>query len=239
MSSAIIQARFGEDTFPISRFILERARDLGLTRMNLIRRFGYRDLGKGHRALSELLTTGMVPPLAAKHLANALEVDQGIVDAVILATTQQQHDIERAAVLAQDKIYRAAFRPHLQVQTERQVPSPIWLAAIMGVARLRIVPLPKDAFGASGHLRTEIVKDMIVEHYRRQDGQIAGFAAITGYVLVLVIGYDGFDFGIPYDVNGLPTTQMCSVQRLPTATLGLKRNDDRLSGLLRRTNSGS
>jgi hypothetical protein len=196
-----IQARFGETGFPIGRFILDKARDLALSRTDLVRRLGYRELGKGHCALSELLMTGMVPPLIAQNLASALESDQEIVDAVLLATAQQQHDSARndsarTKVLAQEESYRTDFQPHLQVQTERRVPSPIFVAAIMGVARLRVVQLPEDAFAASGDLHPEIVKDVIVEHYRSQGGQVAAYGVVTGYVLVLVPGYDGCDFGV-------------------------------------------
>ena len=47
MGSATIKARPGEDHYPIGRFILHRARVLGLTRSDLVRRFGYRDIGSG------------------------------------------------------------------------------------------------------------------------------------------------------------------------------------------------
>jgi hypothetical protein len=226
--SSTIQPRFGEDAFPVGRLIFDRARTLGLSRSDLVRRLGYRDVGKGHRVLSEILATGTVPPLAARKFANALEIDQEIVDAVILATTQKQHDTSRAKVLAQEEVYRADFQPHLQVQTERRVPSPIFVAAIMGVARLRIVRLPDEVLFVSQDGRDQIVKAAILEHYRRQGGQIAGFAAITGYVLVLIPGYNGTDFGVLYDLDG-SATRPSVVQRLPAATLGLRNGDTRLT----------
>jgi hypothetical protein len=49
MGSTTIQARLGEDNYPIGRFILERARALGLSRTELVRRLGYRQIGNGHR----------------------------------------------------------------------------------------------------------------------------------------------------------------------------------------------
>jgi hypothetical protein len=235
MSSSMIQPRFGEDAFPIGRFILNRASSLGLSRAELVRRLGYRDAGGGHRALSELLMTGTVPPIAARSLAGALEVDQATVDAVIALTAAQSRDTARKHILAQEEAYRAAFRPHLQVQIERQVPSPIFVAAMIGVARLRIVPLPDEAISDSQDKRDRIVKAQIVEHYRSHGGQIPAFGAITGYVLVLVPGYDGADFGVPYDRGGMPAGPMRLVQRLAGASLGLKSGGNRLSlnGLLR------
>jgi len=49
MGSTTIQARHEEDAYPIGRFILERARALGLSRTELVRRLGYRQIGNGHR----------------------------------------------------------------------------------------------------------------------------------------------------------------------------------------------
>jgi hypothetical protein len=44
--------RFGEDTYPIGRFLLDRTRALGLSRRELVSRLGYRQMGKGHKALT-------------------------------------------------------------------------------------------------------------------------------------------------------------------------------------------
>jgi hypothetical protein len=50
--SSTIQARFGEDAYPVGRFVLDRARVLGLTRTDLVRRLCYPDISKGHKALT-------------------------------------------------------------------------------------------------------------------------------------------------------------------------------------------
>jgi hypothetical protein len=50
---------------------------------------------------------------------------------------------------------------------------------------------------------------------------------------VAIAGYGGFDFGLPYNVSGRPAGGMQKVQRLYEATLGTKRGDTRLSGLLK------
>ena len=137
MSSATFQARFGEDKYPIGRFIFERSRALGIGRSDLVRRLGYRDISSGHRALSEMLLTGVVAPRISKHLANALEADDALVESVVGATTRQKHDEARVRRVESEGAYCDFFRPHLQVQTERSVPSPIFVAALLTVARLR------------------------------------------------------------------------------------------------------
>jgi hypothetical protein len=42
-----------------------------------------------------------------------------------------------------------------------------------------------------------IEKTVIIDHLRENGGYVPG-----GYVLVLVAGYGGFDFGLPYGVIG-------------------------------------
>jgi hypothetical protein len=62
MGSATIQARFGEEKYPIGRFILERARALGMSRNDLVHRLGYRNIHSGHEALNAVLLMGSVSP---------------------------------------------------------------------------------------------------------------------------------------------------------------------------------
>jgi hypothetical protein len=158
MGSATIKARVGEDHYPIGRFIVDRARALGMSRSDLVRRLGYRDIGSGHEALSAVLLSGLVAPHMANHLADAVEADDALLGSVIGATTRQKRDEtrldhtlwklqdvmlgkKRRLRVESERAYVAAFRPHLHMQTERAVPSPIFVAALLTVARLRIVRL--------------------------------------------------------------------------------------------------
>ena len=61
---SLFQARFREDTYPIGRFLFfERARALGISRSELVSRLGYRQIGKGHKALTAAMMTGTVRPI--------------------------------------------------------------------------------------------------------------------------------------------------------------------------------
>jgi hypothetical protein len=57
----------------------------------------------------------------------------------------------------------------------------------------------------------------------------------VSYVLVLNVGYGGFDFGLPFSVTGDRAGAMCKVERLGKAILGTRRGDTRLTGLLKDT----
>jgi hypothetical protein len=250
VGSATIQAHFGEDKYPIGRFILHRARALGVSRNDLARRLGYGDIGSGHKALNAVMLSGLVAPHVANHLADALEADTTLVGSVIGATMGQKRDEarldhtlwklqdvmlgkKRRLRVESERAYVAAFRPHLHVQTERAVPSPIFVAALLTVARLRIVRLPDEALTANEESRDRIIKPIIIDHWRENGGRVPAFGGITGYVLVLVAGYGGFDFGLPFSVTGDRAGAMQKVERLGQATLGTRRGDMSLTGLLK------
>ena len=42
------------------------------------------------------------------------------------------------------------------------------------------------------------IKTIIIDHWRENGGRVPAFGGITGYVLVLVAGYSGVDFGLPF-----------------------------------------
>jgi hypothetical protein len=113
------------------------------------------------------------------------------------------------------------------------VPSPIFVAALLTVARLRIVPLPDGALTANDEARDRIIKTIIIEHWREKRGRVPAFGGITGYLLVLIAGYSGVDFGLPFSITGDRTGAMQKIERLGKATLGTKRGDTRLTGLLK------
>ena len=135
-------------------------------------------------------------------------------------------------MLAWESAYRAAFKPHLRAETARTRPEPLFIAALIGTARLRHVPIPDQAWQLDAEHRDALVKRAILDHYQTQHGCIASFGEIAGYVLVLLVGYQ-VDFGIPFDLNGDRAGPMCAVQRLSEATLGTKRGDTRLTGRLK------
>jgi len=237
MGSTTIQARHGEDVYPIGRFILDRARALGLSRTELLRRLGYRKIGNGHKALAELLTTGTVPRQIIQHLADALRMDEAIVAAVISATAQQRQDEASRRALNREDAYRTAFKPHLRCETERDIPEPLFVAALLTSARLRLVPVCPETWQVGADERDRRLKRAIQDHCREHRGHVPSFGAIVGYTAVVIPGYL-LDFGVPYDLNGDLTGPMLPVERLHEAALGTKPGGSGLTGLFRDTPIG-
>jgi hypothetical protein len=214
--------------------ILDRTRALELSRTELVRRLGYSNLAGGHKVLNGILRTGIILTTThiARHLAVALEVEDSFLVSVIEASEWQLRDEYRAQVLARESAYRATFRPHLRTETARSRPEPLFIAALMGTARLRHVPLPDREWQLDAEERDAMVKRAILDHYETHHGRIISFGEIVGYTLVTLSGYL-VDLGIPFDVNGDCAGPMCVVQRLSEATLGTKPGDIRLTGLLK------
>lgn len=231
---SVFRVRFGQDGYPISRFIAQHARMAGFSRRDIARRLGYHDIGKAHRALDDALTTGTVPPHMRTYLADALEVDAAVLDPVMTATLRQQQDEARARTRDRERAYAARFRPHLRAETERVVPQPIFIAALMTTARLRHVELSDETWSAKPERRDQLIKKAIQDHYGEHHGHVPAFGMIVGYVAVVMAGYL-VDFGFPFDTAGGPAGQLQAVKRLGEATLGVKPGDTRLTGLLRST----
>jgi len=233
MPTTIMQARFGEAEYAVGRLVLERARALGFSRSALVRRLGYQDVNAGHRALTELLMTGTTSPLIAPRLADALEIEPELLDQILVATARQQQDEVRAQMLERERAYRDRFRPHLRAETERRVPSPIFVAALFTTARLRLVPTPDEIWGATPVDRDELLKRTITDHFSAVRGRVPAFGRITAYTAVLLPGY-GSDFGHEYDVDGNSVGSVRRVERLREAVLTTKHGDTRLTGMLPR-----
>ena len=178
--------------------------------------------------------TGTVPPQMRKFLADALEVDDVLVDAVVAATTRQQQDEARARMLARETAYRAAFKPHLRTETTRTIPEPIFIAALLGTARLRHVEVSSEIWNASADDRDRLVKGAIRDHYGERDGYVPAFGSIMSYTLVTTPGYLA-DYGFPFNTNGDRIGSIRPVERVGEAGLGTKRGDTRLTGLFRDT----
>jgi len=227
---ASFQPRFPEIRYPIGRFVADRANMLGLSRRDLVNRLGYQGReSKGHKVLSGFMAGENLNPPFVMRLPSVLQVDPSIVHAALISTARELDAEDAVRVLAAEDGYRASFRPHLQVQTERNIPSPIFAAAMIGTKRLRIIELLDRATSSYEEARNQIAMDAIRNHYRENRGWVPCFGEITGYVLVVFPGYDGLDFGLPFDCRGWSTGSMTTVRRLPDALLGRRRADGRLS----------
>ena len=115
---------------PIQKLISDRCQVLGLKRADFIRRCGFKNEAKGYRRLDALLagdfnsSRGLIAGLPA-----ALEIPAYVVMKAIEESKTQISAVK-------DFQWRSEFKPHAIILTERKVPEPIFIAAMIGVERL-------------------------------------------------------------------------------------------------------
>ena len=99
-----------------------------------MRRAGYKNIAKGLRRLDELLAGDLDKSIRA--LPAALDVPPEVVEHAMDETRRRIAEAQEAARQAREAAWRDGFRPHAIILTERTVPQPIFVAAIIGVERL-------------------------------------------------------------------------------------------------------
>jgi hypothetical protein len=115
--------------------------ELGLSRGELAK-LGYKNLAKGIRRIDALRDGDLE---GTKHfldvLPQALETSPETVKLALEQTVRVLELAEKQEAEAHDKIWRENFCPHGIILTERTVPSPIFVAAIIGVEKLLRIDL--------------------------------------------------------------------------------------------------
>jgi hypothetical protein len=191
--------------------------ELGMSYADVVQNLHYTNINKGIRNLQMSMRTGRTHPFVARNLATALAVDQTVIDRIVAETNVELHIEELKRRTLEEVGYRARFVPHLKVETERSVPQPIFVAAMAAMRRLRTVPVPSEVWIANEEMRDEIIRASIMGHFSRSRGHVPAFGMITGYSLVLNAA-EGFDMGLPFDIEGRRIGPMKPVERLGRAT---------------------
>ena len=189
----------------IATLIRSRMTELGLSRGEFANRLGYKNLAKGICRI-DVLCEGDVE--GTKHfldvLPQALQISAETVKRALDQTVREIELAEKQEAEARDKIWRENFRPHAIVLTERTVPSPIFVAAMIGVEKLLRIDLDTTQ-GPVSFVRQ--VLDRLPEG-------VPAFGKPIGFV----INYSP-DQAIRFDLNGQPTTILDKAVRPGTAVL--------------------
>lgn len=114
----------------MSSLVDARARELGISKVELVKLCGFRNTSKGLRRLKEVCVGDFDrSQFLLDSLADALSVEPSSVRAAVVMTKQ-------ANQLAHDERYRQGFIPHAIIICQRASPDPIWLAALIGIVRI-------------------------------------------------------------------------------------------------------
>lgn len=167
-------------SFAIGRLILHEMDRQQLSRVGLVRRFGFANIAKGLRRLDRLLELGFEASLMAK-IAGALYIDQRAVDDAILETEAELAREDDEARQRNEDHERRNFRPYILIETERQVPRPSLFNAMTYEKRKRIA-VPQSVMLLLLSEQIDWVKAAVIEHNARSGGHVDGFGAVTAYL---------------------------------------------------------
>jgi hypothetical protein len=137
-------------------------------------------------------------------LPQALETSAETVKCALDQTVRELESAEQQEAEARDKIWRENFRPHGIILTEKTVPNPIFVAAMIGVEKLLRIDLDTTQGPVS------FVRQVLD---RLPDG-VPAFGKPNGFV----INYSP-DKAVRFDSNGQPIAILDKAVRPGTAVL--------------------
>jgi hypothetical protein len=187
---------------PLANLIEARRLELGLRRQDVARRAGYTNLSKGCRRLDELLagdlhtTRGLIDRLPA-----ALDVPAETVNEAVAETKRQRR-------AAEDRAWRAAFKPHAIILTEHTRPTSITMAIFTGADRKLWVDFEPDSSPVS------YLKQTLRAAKRRSP--ISFYGAAVG----VIVNYSP-DEAVHFDLNGKPVAILPAAHRLGQLTVSI------------------
>ena len=191
----------------IATLIRSRLTELGLSRGEFVKRLGYKNIAKGIRRI-DVLCEGNIEGTKQfmDVLPQALETSAEIVTLALDQTVREIELAEQQEAEARGKIWRENFCPHAIVLTERTAPSPIFVAAIIGIEKLLRIDL--DA--------TQGPVSFVRQVLDRLPEEVPAFGKPIGFV----INYSP-DKSVRFDSNGQPIATLDKAVRPGTAVLRL------------------
>jgi hypothetical protein len=202
----VLPVKLAEDLFvsetrqlAITALVRDRCKELGLSSPELVRRCGYKNVSKGLRRLEQLCkgnfksSVGLVRSLPA-----ALKLPVAVVKEAIEKTERYLHDSAEAA-------WRAAFRSHAVIITQRTIPQPIFMACMIGLDTLLRVDF--DSVGDEGTYVSQSVKGILAKLRRwassseEQVGLFTHSLPAFGRPIGFAVNYS-CDFAVRFDLEG-------------------------------------
>jgi hypothetical protein len=114
-----------------------RSQELGLTKLEIVRLAGYKNETKGIRRLNSLIAGDVeTTRTLIQGLPAALNLPSHVILEAVKQTGQQIAAVRQRTAEQADAAWRAAFKPHAIILTERRIPSPMFIAAVIGAERL-------------------------------------------------------------------------------------------------------
>ena len=169
--------------YAIQKYVIRTMREKRLKRSEVVRRLGYTNVAKGCRRLDQLLQNLEYNDTLIKNLHVALDVPRHQVDEKLAETASELEEERRLEEAREEERERRVFVPYLFCQTERRIPSPIFVCAILNAVSMKYIYLPPDYNQRSASEQEEIRKALVAEKLQKNDGRIPSFGKITCFTL--------------------------------------------------------
>jgi hypothetical protein len=188
---------------PLSILIRKRCQDLGLSRSELVRRCGYKNISKGLRRLDQVYVGEFEKSGALlARLPDALDLPPETIKEAITATTRQ-------IAAEADARWRASFKPAAYLLGTSNRPSQIWMFGVTGGAE-RWLKIPLD-ISQSPVTYAEQALAVV-----RQTPTVRFFGPTTGFI----VNYTP-DHAVRFDAEGRPVETLARAYRPGEVTLYL------------------
>jgi hypothetical protein len=199
----------------LATLITSRCQELGLSRTQLVRRAGYKNEAKGLRRLEGLLAGDLETSKSLlQRLPAALDLPAKLFNLSFEETRRQIEQAMNHAAQEEEAAWRASFKPHAIIRTERNRPEPIFVAAMMGVERLLRVD-----FDWAGDCESYVKKAL--QGMQRNLAQWNGIVPAFGRPIGIVVNYTP-DHAIRFDLDGMPREFLSRAYRIGQAHLLVK-----------------
>jgi hypothetical protein len=203
------------EVFAVNRLITERCRELGLSRSELVRRARYKNISKGLRRLDELLAGNLAKATALiKAFPEALDLPKEAVLQAVQDTLRQLEDRERRRSEAEDMAYRAGFKPHAVILSERSIPWPMFVAAVIGVERILRIDFDPNATPLQ-------FARLALQGVNRRAAEWSGVLPAYGKPIGFVVNYSP-DSAVMFDLKGVPLDSFDGAVRVAEVSLVIK-----------------
>ncbi len=174
--------------YPIEELIQNRMKELGLTRSEVARRVGYKNLSKGVRKLQEYMVDGVPSGLYDNDFWQAIEVDRNLYQDTLQRTWDLMEQEEQEHARRLEELMQKNYTPHLYVVTERWRPSNLTICAFLGLHRYKKEPLPQNFNSLTEKGRGEAIQQAIRSSLSHYHGTIPLYGNIRGFLLHTVFG---------------------------------------------------
>ncbi len=161
------------EALPIRRLITQEA---GLSVHELARRLGYRDAARGMRKLEAFLDGDFDNPFIRERLAEAMGRPEDEIEEALAESRKVLEARREAARAEEERRWRAEFKPHGLILTDRDHPRPIFMWAF------GYHPEHVDLEGVPEARHVETMLAAIAER-RYPDGRLPLWGRITGFAI--------------------------------------------------------